>query len=36
MLPEWRVNQVARLDGGRIALSSVSAAPAAPAEMVAQ
>jgi succinate dehydrogenase / fumarate reductase flavoprotein subunit len=39
MLPEWRVNQVVRLNGQRIDLSSVSAAPAepaVPAKMAAQ
>jgi succinate dehydrogenase/fumarate reductase flavoprotein subunit len=38
MRPEWRVNQVARRAGGRIALSSVAtpAEPAQPAEMAAQ
>jgi hypothetical protein len=33
MLPEWRVNQVVRLAGGRIDLSSVGAATA---ELAAQ
>ena len=32
MLPEWRVNQVVRLAGARLDLSSITAAPAAPAE----
>ena len=39
MVPDWRVNQMVRLDGGRIALASVAAAPAEPAqpaEMAAQ
>jgi succinate dehydrogenase flavoprotein subunit len=39
MVPDWRVNQVVRLDGGRVDLSSVAAAPAEPAlpaEMAAQ
>jgi succinate dehydrogenase/fumarate reductase flavoprotein subunit len=39
MLPEWRVNQLVRLQNGRIALASVAAAPAEPAkpaEMAAQ
>jgi succinate dehydrogenase/fumarate reductase flavoprotein subunit len=37
--PEWRVNQVVRLDGGRLSLSSLAAAPvqpAQPAEVAAQ
>jgi hypothetical protein len=33
MLPEWRVNQVARLDGKTIKLASV---PASPLEVAAQ
>jgi succinate dehydrogenase flavoprotein subunit len=39
MVADWRVNQIVRLDGGRVALSSVAAAPAEPAqpaEMAAQ
>jgi succinate dehydrogenase flavoprotein subunit len=32
MLPEWRVNQVARLDGGKIALTSVPALAQAAAQ----
>jgi succinate dehydrogenase / fumarate reductase flavoprotein subunit len=33
MLPEWRVNQIARLSGGTIGLTSV---PAMPVEVAAQ